>query len=231
MEWPGGFGVVKSPESGLWRVAYRVDPLGFSVPLDADRLLSSRGPNRFDSPVGDFSVLYAGTTQEGCFVETIARFRKDTHLPPEIEEEFDKHGWMAIGSVPTSWRDERRKVQFSVEEDSLFVDVDSARTLTALRQHFSELWEHLGIGDLDRGVILGDNRLVTRWISWAVHSMAYEDGTNVFSGIRYSSRLDGEYENWAIYEGTPMKSLQEISVQVDDAALVAAAAAMGVIVR
>jgi hypothetical protein len=42
--------------------------------------------NRFDDPEKLYRVLYASAVRFGCFLETLARFRKDPSLSAELSE-------------------------------------------------------------------------------------------------------------------------------------------------
>ncbi len=88
--------VVEPPTSGLWRVGRSPDPLRFSDPLDPGLLESRATGNRFDSPTGDYRVCYFATTLDGCFGETLSRFRPD----PGLSSIADEEEFMALGEVP-----------------------------------------------------------------------------------------------------------------------------------
>ena len=50
------------------------DPFETRPPLSPDELDDPSVGNRFDSPLGNYSVLYFGTSLEVCFGETLAAF-------------------------------------------------------------------------------------------------------------------------------------------------------------
>lgn len=93
---PPGARAVKPPKEGLWRIGRSPDPLSFSDPLDPDLLDSRSAGNRFDSPTQDYRVCYLATALEGCFGETLARFRPNPRLAAVAHEE----GFMSTGEVP-----------------------------------------------------------------------------------------------------------------------------------
>jgi hypothetical protein len=82
--------VIAAPRSGFWRVGRSPDPLHFSDPLNPSLLENPSAGNRFDSPTGDYRICYFATTLDGCFGETLARFRPRSNAvaessPPPLE--------------------------------------------------------------------------------------------------------------------------------------------------
>lgn len=70
-------------------------------------------------------VLYAASSPEGAYAETLARLRptaRVTALPRESDEHF-----MAVGAVPAEWRTRRLMTVFSLDDPLPFLDVDSPR--------------------------------------------------------------------------------------------------------
>ena len=142
--------VVEPPKSGLWRVGRSPDPLRFSDPLDPELLESRATGNRFDSPTGDYRVCYFATTLDGCFGETLSRFRAD----PGLSSIADEEEFMALGEVPADWRHRRLAVRVvPTPSDTVpairLLDVESAETRAVLR-------EELGVKDheISSGVIM-----------------------------------------------------------------------------
>lgn len=80
------------------------EPLALPLPLPPADLDRAETGNRFDSALGNFSVLYFGSSLETCFGETLARFRPDVNLLALIEDEWRDMGFMSVGSVPADWR-------------------------------------------------------------------------------------------------------------------------------
>jgi hypothetical protein len=132
--------VVEAPASGLWRVGRSPDPLRFSDPLNPSLLENPAAGNRFDSPTGDYRVCYFATTLDGCFGETLARFRPD----PGLRAIADEQGFMALGDVPADWRHRRLAVCVRpAPSDTIpavrFLDVEAAATRAVLRDDLGEL--------------------------------------------------------------------------------------------
>ena len=72
--------VVRAPSGGVWRIGRAPDPLSASGPLRRSELDSPKTGNRFDSPFGAYRVRYFASRLEGCYGETLARFRPDVTL-------------------------------------------------------------------------------------------------------------------------------------------------------
>lgn len=193
---------VDFPTAGVWRVGRSPDPLHWSRPGPVDTAESGAG-NRFDSFHGNYGVLYAGTSAEACFAETIARFRPDPHLRELVADEWRDRNWMAVGSVPADWRTSRILARIELSEPLPFVDVAAADTVEAFRREPQNArWlTVLGLADTDLGDLVGRDRRVTRLLSQWVFD-AYDGGEPSFGGLRYMSRLGAEYECWAIFEGS-----------------------------
>ena len=181
--------------SELWRVGRTANPLRFSS-IQAEDAASPTGGNRFDVPGGE--VLYAATTAEGAFAETISRFRP-TAASLLMRAEPGEH-LMDVGAIPAEWRDCRRLVRFSLSEPLPFLDVDQPATHTFLTAQMAPTLDALGIANLDIATLRGPNRLLTRAISEWAYTVQDEDGEFLFGGLRYESRL-GPHECWAVFSG------------------------------
>ncbi|MGB7982733.1 MAG: RES domain-containing protein [Candidatus Nanopelagicales bacterium] len=141
----------------------RDDPLRFARISQTDATLARAG-NRFDVPGG--GVLYAASTAEGCFAETLARFRPSPAVAAAVRED---PGYMDPGGIPAAWREDRRLVSFALAAPLPFVDIDSTSTLLALGAQLHAELAPLGADELDRGGVYSANRRLTRilasWIS------------------------------------------------------------------
>lgn len=157
--------VINAPSEGLWRIGRSPDPLHCSDPPDPPLLDSTSAGNRFDSPTQDYRICYFATKLDGCFGETLARFRPNPRLAAVAEEA----GFMAVGEVPADWRLRRLAVRVVAGTDerypeARFLDVEAAGTRALLRAKLGELLAYYGYGDLDVSTIRGGDRRVTRWI-------------------------------------------------------------------
>lgn len=212
--------VVEPPKSGFWRVGRSPDPLRFSDPLDPDLLESRATGNRFDSPTGDYRVCYFATTLDGCYGETLSRFRPD----PGLSAIADEEEFMALGEVPADWRHRRLAVRVVPTPSETvpairLLDVESAETRSVLREELGELLAFYGYSDLDVPTVRGGDRRITRWIGrWAYEQRDANDRMK-FAGIRYLSRLSSEWECWAIFENVALDEQERRPIPRDDEAL------------
>jgi len=136
--------------SGLWRVGRSPDPLRFSDPLDPELFESRATGNRFDSPTGDYRVCYFATTLDGCYGETLSRFRPDPGLSAIAEEE---NSWRSERSPPTGATGASLCASFrhrARQSPAIgFLDVEAAETRPVLRGELGELLAFHGYSDLD----------------------------------------------------------------------------------
>jgi hypothetical protein len=58
---------------------------------------------------------------------------------------------------------------------------------------------------------------VTRYISQWAFEQADEVGRPLFAGIRYLSRLNTEWECWAVFDDVEMKELERRPIRREDA--------------
>jgi hypothetical protein len=217
--------VVEPPRSGVWRVGRSPDPLALSDPLPPSDLDKPFTGNRFDSPTGAYRVLYFATQLEGCYGETLARFRPDTSLLALLQDEWQERGWMNLGDVPAAWRQRRLAVNVEFltsgrfEHGVKFLDVEAAATRELLKRELAGVLAYWGHADLDVATVRGGDRRVTRIISQWAYDQAEDDGTPRYAGVRYISRLDSAWECWAVFEDVEVKEITRQSVLETDAAL------------
>lgn len=216
-EVPGGGGpqiTVARPDGPLWRVARPANAIRFSeiTALDANE---ERAGNRFDVPGG--GVLYCATHPIGAFTETLVRLRptKNADLLKAVEEDLGHHQ-MPAGGIPADWRDQRRKVRVAVAENTLpFADVESEDTRAALSALMPDLLKDFRIPEIDVSVVRGPNRLITRAIARYLYEAADEDGNLRYGGLRYLSKY-GDHECWAIFDGAPVRDVEQKEIRKDD---------------
>jgi hypothetical protein len=212
--------VIEAPSEGLWRIGRSPDPLRCSDPPDPSLLDSPTAGNRFDSPTQDYRVCYFASTLDGCFGETLARFRPNLRLAAIAAED----GFMAIGEVPADWRHRRLAVRVTTATDEQypaprFLDVEAAATRAVLRGEIGELLAYYGYSDLDVATIRGGDRRVTRWIGRWAHQQRDAYGRLMFAGIRYLSRLSSDWECWAVFEDVPLVEQERQPIPRHDQAL------------
>jgi len=210
----------------LWRVGRNPEPLTVAAPKAHD-LRGKRAGNRFDIP--GVGVLYCASTLEGCFAETLARFRPKLDLAELVADEWKAAGHLRPGSVPAGWRHRRTAVEVAVDPGYRFLDVDHLDTHQVLRGELALGLAALGYNDLDAGLIRGPDRRVTRLVAaWAHQQMADgDDELYRFAGIRYVSRLSTDWVCWAIFPGVELDQRQALPVESDMPVLVSVAERFG----
>ncbi|WP_104083807.1 RES family NAD+ phosphorylase [Cryobacterium sp. Y11] len=201
--------------SPLWRVE-RTDPaLRFSL-LNPVDVMNDRAGNRFDIPGA--GVLYGATTAEGGFAETLAGFRPRASMVGAFSQLTPEPGRVLPGQVPTAWLTTRRLRIFDVMGSLPFVDLESPTTHAYLTEHAPTVLLHQGLHNLDVAAIRGPNRLLTRAIASWLYSRTDEHAHPLYAGIRYVSRL-GNFECWAIFDGTPVELRSSVPVDPTNPAL------------
>lgn len=202
-------GEVYVPSDGFWRVGRGSTPHLPHRPPDGQA-----GPNRFDSQDGTFNVLYFATSLEGCFGETLARFRPDPLLKALLQEEWRANHFMEVGAVPADWRYRRTAVRAMEADPPLpFLDLDSVHTLQFLRDELALGLASLGVHDLDTSVVRSGDRRVTRLISSWAYNVAQEEADDPrYAGIRYASRLNSEWECWAVFDRVHLVPLEIVPI-------------------
>lgn len=217
---------VAAPDEGVWRVGRAPEPLVAPDPLPPSALDQRTTGNRFDSPTGAYTVLYFASSLDGCFGETLARFRPDPVVQAVVSEEWAELGFMHVGDIPADWRQRRIAVhvRFPAEESFAagvrFLDIESAETREVLRQKLAPSLAFYGFSDLDVATVRGGDRRITRWIGQWAYDQAKDDGTPMYAGIRYLSRLNSDWECWAVFNDVPIEELNQRPIlRTDDALL------------
>lgn len=193
----------------LWRVHRGADPLEVRRPRPSSRTHAGAG-NRFDSPDGSYGVLYFGSTLTSCFGEVLARLRPDPVLAALVRDEWQEMGVMAPGQVPRDWRERRSASEVSLPDSLPFLDVDALATHQHLRTELALGLSALGYQDLDIGMVRGADRRVTQMISnWTYMAGLIEAEPPRYAGLRYKSRVDDDWECWAVFDDVPI-NVEEI---------------------
>ena len=206
----------------MWRVARRPrngedEQLVFSYIHPEDAVLNAG--NRFDVPGA--GVLYASTTIESCFAETLAWFRPSQRILKQVRLE---PGYMNAGAVPAAWRDDRILLELRTDPDGLpFVSIDDGGTLDRLGEEESLVRELAAWGvtsDLDRSAIYSQDRRITRMLARWVYSQTDDTGHGLYAGLHYRSRLDKNWECWAIFDSRiTIGVCDRVAITADDADL------------
>ncbi len=122
---------------------------------------------------------------------------------------------MPAGSIARDWRLQRRKYELQLIDPLPFVDVEHRDTRTWMSRRMGADLERFDIDAIDVDDIRGKDRLLTREIARRIYTATDDDGEPLYSGIRYVSRL-GDYECWAIFDGTEVETYATHSIEHDD---------------
>jgi hypothetical protein len=203
--------VTATPPDELYRVARSRGLLDFSSISPVDAALARAG-NRFDVVGG--GVLYAGTSVEACYAETLARFRPT----PRIRELLkDEKGFMVAGGVPQDWRLQRAIGTLALDDPLPFLDVEHQATQAYLSNELASELVGLGYVDpLDLAAVCNQDRRLSRAIARFAYTAVEDDGTPLYSGIRYISRIATDWECWAIFQDTHVRLVEQRSIELHD---------------
>lgn len=200
-----------TPPPVIYRVARSRGLLDFSTITPGDAALAKAG-NRFDVVGGQ--VLYAGTSLEACYAETLARFRPTPRIRALLK---DEEGFMAVGGIPQDWRLQRRIATLGIEDALPFLDVEDPATQEFLSEELALELVALGYNDpLDLAAICNQDRRLSRAIARYAFTAADPDGEPTYSGIRYMSRIASDWECWAIFGGTTVELLDTQTIELTD---------------
>jgi hypothetical protein len=181
-----------------------------------EELDNPRVGNRFDSLFGNFSVLYFGSSLQVCFGETLARFRPDASVAALVAGSWSEEGFMMPGEVPAAWRHQRLAVRACCADDNAtFLDVESVATRTVLSKRLAPILHAYGVSDLDVSAIRGGDRRITRVIAHYAWSSTGETGEPRYAGVRYLSRLNTNWECWAVFDRVPTTELERRSITLE----------------
>jgi hypothetical protein len=148
--------------------------------------------NRFDDPHGYYRVLYAASQKLACFLETLARFRKDLSLLAELQQITGEDDFPPPGTVPKDWCASR--VMGIASAYGSFADVYGAEWIAYFRRNLAQQCLQFGFRDLDAALLQRDSpRHITQLASLVVFGLVY-------AGIYYRSRYGHNLENWALFE-------------------------------
>jgi hypothetical protein len=210
------FQTVETPVSGIYRVGFRTP--GPFVPADWSRAIGQVSfSGRFDDPRAGlpeqdrFRVLYCASDRRGAFGETLARFRLPVRLTSRLDTVDDDEPISTSysratdpndpsrGLVTAEWRLKRAMGHTFLERGLPFVDLGSSRTLQRLRSSIDVWTPGTIVRDIDLSLVMGPGREFTQRISRHIYEQRDELGAPLFAGIRYISRLDQNWECWAVF--------------------------------
>lgn len=194
-----------------------------------DFAVAGRFDGRWDDPDGVWRTLYVADSPLGCYLEVLARFRRDPGLVDalaEIDDDPD-HPTLGPGLVPAEWRTRRRLARASMS--GVFVVAGSSSTLATLRRHFLTLARRLGLSDVDAAAVrIPAPRAFTQAVAKRLYSIELDDGESV-DGVEFASRHGDEHALWAIFErardtvtSAVLAGRRSSAIEADDAELVRA---------
>jgi len=193
----------RSPSDLLFRIARRPD--AWTLPDWSRAHEDGTFGNRFDDSSGYYRVLYASTQRLGCFLETLARFRKPIGLDEEFAAIEGEDDFVPLGCVPVEWISERTMGAARIAGN--FADFYTSRWVSFLREALADDARRLGFEDIDVAVMLRDRpRDHTQRASHLAWSLGYD-------GVFYRSRFGHEIENWAIFE--PLSVSHQVSEELE----------------
>ncbi len=208
---PGGNGLraVPPPKSPIYRVGRPLDPFD-PPPWDKAGEDGTFG-NRFDDPghldgipqEQRFRMIYCATQRTAVYGETLARFRPSLTLLEklaEIEDDEPPQLDMQPPVIPADWRVRRRLGKTRLVQALRFVDLADPHNLQVLRSVLASQAHELGLDDIDLSAVIGPHRTLTQHLARYVYEQVDENGLPLFAGIRYLSRLNADWECWAIFD-------------------------------
>lgn len=210
---------IPPPANGVYRLARGpADPF---TPPEWDRAHEDGTfGNRFDDPTEDegktaeerFRVIYCATRRDTAFGETLARFRLSLSLISALEAIDDDEPLEASlggaldpddrmrGLIDADWRLRRRIGHTIIDPTLRFVEITHGETIQHLRTACASLATRLNLGDIDLSLLTSQERRFTQGCARYIYDQSDESGTPLFAGVRYFSRLDPEWECWAVFE-------------------------------
>ncbi|MER7540077.1 RES domain-containing protein [Streptomyces sp. NPDC097704] len=220
--------LVPAPDEGVWRLGRAHCPLQYNRVEPETAGGSSAG--RFS--LYSYGMLYCASATTGCFAEALATFR----VPPKSRDlmrdaDPSNTDLMAIGNIPSSWRNDRILVRLKPSEEARFLDVDSGETRDVLTRELGPMLQEWDItGPLTDEHIHGRDRRVARQIAaWAV-TQRNDAGYQRFQGIAYRSGYGGR-QCWAILHDTELKEVERRAIRVESTELREVADEYGLTVR
>ena len=195
-----------SMSTGVYRIGRRPDP--WQYPDWSRANPDGTFGNRFDDPNGRYRVLYASFARLGCFLETLALYRKDIHLYAELQEINGIDDLVPLGILPREWVQSR--VMGSAAAHGKFADIGASEWIEILRRALASLLIDLDIPDFDASVL---QRSEPRRLTQAASHIVYNKG---FDGIRYRSKYGHEIENLALFEPADLGDQLQHDIQPND---------------
>jgi hypothetical protein len=199
--------------------------------------------NRFDDPRAErevpqedrFRIIYCVTRPAGAFGETTARYRKSPRLLAGLQEIADDEPLdpeLEGGIVPEEFRLKRTLGTTRLSDNLLFADFAEGKTLTILREELADWLVRLELEDFDLSTVTSKQRRLTQEAACYVYELADSSHTNL-AGIRYLSRLNSNWELWAIFHDRMDHVVDEVAGEIrqDDPELQETSCVLGLTVE
>lgn len=214
---------VPPPVGMVFRVNRRGRPL-FQPPNWALAGVEGRFAGRYDDPTGTtipekyrFRTIYCGTTHAAALGEVIAGkgLRPDLKTIAQlrdIETNSPTNPELLEFHISEEWRSSRWIETARLHESLRFADIDASETLTILRlvpniaRKAQELIDEGKIADFDRSALYGSHTL-TQHLARYVYEQVDGDNSPKYAGIRYTSRLNAQWECWAVFSSRIRREL------------------------
>lgn len=131
---------------------------------------------------------------------------------------------MQVGEVPADWRNQRIAVRATLEPNRLlptirFLDVEALKTRRELERELAPLLAYYGYSELDVPTVRGGDRRITRWIGKWAFELRDQNDAPVFAGIRYLSRLNTDWECWAVFHDVQIREISRQPIERGNTAL------------
>ncbi|MGH3629453.1 MAG: RES domain-containing protein, partial [Acidimicrobiales bacterium] len=155
---------------------------------------------RWDDPEGTYRVIYAGDSAMTCFVEVLARFRRDEALIADLETiEADgrdaTYPTIEPGIVPTTWLEPRCLGMSNL--DGTYAFVQHPESIAFLRPAFISLALSLKFADFDGAAIrASEPRALTQRLS---RHLYLNDDPGV-DGVVFESRHGNDLVLLGVFE-------------------------------
>lgn len=181
-----------APRVELYRIGHLPDPLAWP-PEDV------HGTGRFDDPLGEFRVLYAGQRRT-CFQETLSVYRPSIEALAALQAVGNTDEPLPAPAIPAGWYQTRAVSRLRLLPGQQWLDVRAKDTLEALRAELAAKLSEWGMADLDLSDVVSRDRRLTQ----AISRWAYAEG---YHGVVYASRFGSGTSLWAIFETAQFEAM------------------------
>jgi RES domain len=153
-------------------------------------------------------VLYSSSQRLGCFLETLACFRKDLKVIAELRKVAGDDDYTPFGTVPLEWL-ENRLIGSAVAKGR-YADICASASIGYLRTVLATQLLEMELEELDASTLqFTAPRLLTQQIS----RLMYE---SKFDGIYYRSKYGHDLDNWAFFEPFKIQSPTSSAIRAND---------------